>query len=73
MDADGNGTVDLDEWLDNLRKCAGLAAALAESVNEAGVVEKFRSFEQQVTGQDRTDHRRTAHTSPRRRTVRAVC
>lgn len=47
MDADGNGGVDLGEWLDNLSKCAGLAAALAESVNEHGMVAKFRSFEQQ--------------------------
>merc|ERR1719230_1149983 len=47
MDADGDGGVDVDEWLSNLAKCAGLAAALAETVNESGVVEKFRSFEQQ--------------------------
>ena len=47
MDADGSGGVDIDEWLSNLSKCAGLAAALAESVNDSGVVEKFRSFEQQ--------------------------
>ena len=47
MDADGNGTVDLTEWLDNLGSCAGLAAALAESVNEHGMVAKFRSFEEQ--------------------------
>jgi predicted RNase H-like nuclease (RuvC/YqgF family) len=47
MDADNSGGVDVDEWLQNLAKCAGLAAALAESVNDSGVVEKFRSFEQQ--------------------------
>lgn len=28
-------------------QCAGLAAALAESVSDTGVVDKFRSFEQQ--------------------------
>lgn len=47
MDADGSGGVDMQEWLSNLAKCAGLAAALAESVNDSGVIEKFRSFEQQ--------------------------
>ena len=47
MDADNSGGVDVDEWQQNLAKCAGLAAALAESVNDSGVVEKFRSFEQQ--------------------------
>ena len=47
MDADGNGAIDLEEWLTNLGKCAGLAAALAGAVNDDGVVEKFRSFEQQ--------------------------
>ena len=30
-----------------LQKCAGLAAALADAVGDSGVVEKFRSFEQQ--------------------------
>ena len=53
MDADGNGSVDLEEWLGNLSKCAGLAAALAESVNEAGVIEKFRSFEEQKAKRER--------------------
>jgi len=47
MDADGSGGIDLDEWLSNLQKCAGLAAALADAVGDSGVVEKFRSFEQQ--------------------------
>ena len=47
MDADGSGGVDMQEWLSNLAKCAGLAAALAESVGDSGVIEKFRSFEQQ--------------------------
>jgi len=47
MDSDTDGGVDVGEWLANLEKCAGLAAALAEAVNDAGVVEKFRSFEQQ--------------------------
>jgi len=47
MDADGSGGVDVNEWLSNLSKCAGLAAALAESVSDTGVVDKFRSFEQQ--------------------------
>jgi Ca2+-binding EF-hand superfamily protein len=47
LDGDGDGSVDEAEWLANLSKCAGLAAALAAAVNDAGVVEKFRSFEQQ--------------------------
>lgn len=32
MDSDGDGELDLDEWLRNLSKCAGLAAALSENV-----------------------------------------
>ena len=47
MDADGSGGVDETEWLANLSTCAGLAAALAENVGESGVVDNFRSFEQQ--------------------------
>ena len=47
LDVDGDGSIDETEWLDNLAKCAGLAAALAENVNEAGEVASFRSFEEQ--------------------------
>jgi Ca2+-binding EF-hand superfamily protein len=47
MDSDDNGTIDLQEWVDNLASCAGLAAAIAENVNEAGEIPTFRSFEQQ--------------------------
>ena len=39
--------IDLQEWLDNLSSCGGLAAAIAENVNEAGEIPTFRSFEQQ--------------------------
>ena len=53
MDADGSGAVDLDEWCSNLSKCAGLAAALAESVSESGILESFRSFEQQKAKRER--------------------
>jgi Ca2+-binding EF-hand superfamily protein len=47
MDADGDGSIDVNEWLERLVSCAGLAAALAENVNEDGVIAAFRSFEQQ--------------------------
>ena len=47
MDSDDNGTIDLREWLDNLASCGGLAAAIAENVNEVGEIPTFRSFEQQ--------------------------
>ena len=47
MDADGDGSIDVDEWLSRLGSCAGLAAALAENVNEDGEIATFRSFEQQ--------------------------
>ena len=47
MDADGDGSIDLTEWLERLASCAGLAAALAENVNEDGEIPTFRSFEQQ--------------------------
>ncbi len=47
MDADGDGSIDLTEWLERLGSCAGLAAALAENVNENGEIPTFRSFEEQ--------------------------
>ena len=47
MDADGDGSIDLTEWLKRLSSCAGLAAALAENVNENGEIPTFRSFEEQ--------------------------
>ena len=47
MDADGDGNVDLEEWLKNIQKCVGLHAALAENVNDDGKVANFRSFEEQ--------------------------
>ena len=53
MDSDGSGAVDLDEWCSNLSKCAGLAAALAESVSDSGVIDNFRSFEQQKAKRER--------------------
>lgn len=47
MDDDGDGSMDVDEWLANLASCAGLATALAEAVNAEGKVANFRSFEEQ--------------------------
>ena len=47
MDADGDGSIDLTEWLERLSSCAGHAAALAENVNENGEIPTFRSFEEQ--------------------------
>jgi Ca2+-binding EF-hand superfamily protein len=48
MDTDGDGCIDEKEWLENLAKCAGLAAALAENLDESGKVAGFRTFEQQA-------------------------
>jgi len=48
MDADGDGAVDLGEWLSLIGTCAGLAAALAENVNEEGVLAEYRSLEDQM-------------------------
>jgi hypothetical protein len=31
MDADSDGQVDLNEWLESIASCAGLCAALAEN------------------------------------------
>ncbi len=47
MDSDGDGGIDLQEWLDNLKSCAGLAAAIAENINEVGEIPTFRTYEQQ--------------------------
>lgn len=47
MDDDGDGSMDIEEWLANLATCAGLATALAEAVNDEGKVANFRSFEEQ--------------------------
>ena len=47
MDADGDGGIDLNEWLSHIQKCVGLHAALAENVNDDGKVANFRSFEEQ--------------------------
>ena len=47
LDGDGDGEIDEQEWLDNLAKCAGLAAALAENVDAFGKVASFRTFEEQ--------------------------
>jgi len=47
MDENGDGEMDLKEWLKNLGKCSGLYAALVENVNEEGKVAEFRSFEEQ--------------------------
>ena len=41
MDGDGDGSIDVDEWLERLGTCAGLAAALAENVNEDGKLANF--------------------------------
>lgn len=41
MDTDGNGEIDVDEWLANLNKCAGLAARLAAGVNTDGEIAGF--------------------------------
>jgi hypothetical protein len=46
MDADSDGSIDLSEWLDNLHKCAGLVAALAENVNADGLLESYKPEEQ---------------------------
>ena len=48
LDADGDGLIDEKEWVDNLSKVAGLAAALSENVNAEGQVANFRTFEQQA-------------------------
>ena len=37
MDADGDGEIDEAEWVVNLKECPGLAAALAENVQAAGL------------------------------------
>lgn len=47
MDTDGDGSIDLNEWLEKIATCAGLAAALAENVNGEGKIANFRSFEEQ--------------------------
>ena len=47
MDENGDGEMDLKEWLKNISKCSGLYAALIENVNEEGKVAAFRSFEEQ--------------------------
>ena len=47
LDSDGDGGIDLQEWLDNLAACAGLAAAIAENINEVGEIPTFLSYEQQ--------------------------
>lgn len=41
MDGDGDGSIDVDEWLTRLGTCAGLAAALSENVNEDGKLSNF--------------------------------
>ena len=43
MDADGDGGIDEQEWLVNLTKCAGLAAALAENVGAGGTLANFQA------------------------------
>jgi hypothetical protein len=48
MDADSDGGIDLEEWLQSIASCEGLAAALEDSVNDAGAVAAFRSLEQQL-------------------------
>jgi len=46
MDADGDGMVSKEEWLDGISKCSGLCAALFDAQVD-GAVLTFRSFEQQ--------------------------
>jgi hypothetical protein len=41
----GDGSIDVDEWLTRLGSCAGLAAALAENVNEQGELSNFVAAE----------------------------
>ena len=41
--ADGDGNIDVDQWLSRLGSCAGLAAALAENVNEDSEIATFRA------------------------------
>jgi len=48
MDADGDGSVDLNEWLVLLSECAGLAATLAENVNSKGELDGYRSLDDQL-------------------------
>merc|ERR1711969_385981 len=43
MDEDGDGAIDLAEWLSRLGSCAGLAAALDENVNADGEIAKFNA------------------------------
>ena len=45
MDADGDGGLNLEEWLESITSCKGLAAALEKSVNAAGEVDGFRDPE----------------------------
>ena len=47
MDSDGDGVISEAEWLTLLSKCPYLACALAETVNEQGLVPSFRSFRAQ--------------------------
>jgi hypothetical protein len=35
------GSIDETEWLDNLAKCAGLVAALAQNIDEEGEYIRF--------------------------------
>ena len=43
MDEDGDGSIDLAEWLSRLGSCAGLAAALDENVNADGEIANFNA------------------------------
>ena len=43
MDEDGDGSIDLAEWLSRLGSCAGLAAALDENVNADGEIANFKA------------------------------
>ena len=47
MDKDGNGYLDLHEWLTMLAGCAGLECAISEAVDETGTLVNYRSLEQQ--------------------------
>jgi len=53
MDENSDGVLTEEEWLRNLRQCAALASVLASVANDAGVVENFRSFEQQKAKRER--------------------
>ena len=46
MDADQNGYVEESEWVENLSKCPGLYAALAEYTDENGELPTFLSYEE---------------------------